>query len=219
MITALAWPACPVCTRPEPRLLIHIDQRDYLRCDDCLATFLPAAQRPGPELERREYELHQNEVDDPGYRRFLARLVVPLLERLEPTAEGLDYGCGPGPALAAMLREAGHSMSLWDPLFAADPRVLRRQYDFITCTEVIEHLHQPRQTFAELQDLLRPGGLLGLTTCFQTDDARFANWHYRRDPTHVLFWRRETLQYLAGQLGWSIDFPVDNVAILQRPAR
>jgi len=89
----------------------------------------------------------------------------------------------------------------------------------VTCTEVIEHLHQPRQTFDELERLLRPGGLLGLTTCFQTDDERFAGWHYRRDPTHVLFWRTETLRYLAAERGWTVDFPVDNVALLQVPAR
>ena len=217
--TSLPLPGfpCPVCEQHGPRLLARLDERDYLRCRRCAATYLPPEQRPNREAERREYRLHRNAVDDPGYRAFLARLTVPLLERLDPDAEGLDYGCGPGPALAAMLHEAGHPMALWDPLFAPDRSVLQRRYDFITCTEVIEHLHHPRQVFEQLQCLLHPGGLLGLTTCFQTDDARFAGWHYRRDPTHVLFWRRETLEFLAGQLGWSILFPADNVALLQLP--
>lgn len=214
----IAAPPCPVCEQPGPRLLARLDDRDYLRCRRCAATFLPAGQRPDRESERREYELHRNAIDDPGYRAFLGRLAGPLLARLDPGAEGLDYGCGPGPALAAMMRESGHSMTLWDPIFVPDPGALNRRYDFITCTEVIEHLHHPRQTFRELARLLRPGGLLGLTTCFQTDDDRFAGWHYRRDPTHVLFWRRETLQFAAAELGWSIDFPLDNVALMQRPA-
>jgi hypothetical protein len=34
----------------------------------------------------------------------------------------------------------------------------------------------------------------------------------------VLFWRRETLRYLAAELTWSIEFPADNVAMMQRPA-
>ena len=37
--------------------------------------------------------------------------------------------------------------------------------------------------------LVRPGGWLAVMTCFQTDDARFAGWHYRKDPTHVVFYR------------------------------
>mgnify|MGYP006188182119 CR=1 FL=1 len=35
-----------------------------------------------------------------------------LLARLAPRSSGLDYGCGPGPALAAMLREEMNSLGL-----------------------------------------------------------------------------------------------------------
>ena len=34
--------------------------------------------------------------------------------------EGCWAGCGPGPALAEMLREAGHTVATYDPLFAPD---------------------------------------------------------------------------------------------------
>ncbi len=54
-------------------------------------------------------------------------------------------------------------------------------------------------------------------TCFQTDDARFARWHYRRDPTHVVFYREETLRLLAARRGWEIDVPCKDVALLRRP--
>jgi hypothetical protein len=53
-------------------------------------------------------------------------------------------------------------------------------------------------------------------TCFQTDDARFANWHYRRDPTHVVFYRQATLQWLAGHHGWHLDVPAKDVAIFRK---
>ena len=63
-------------------------------------------------------------MNDAGYRRFLSKLADPLMARLAPGARGLDYGCGPGPALAAMLREAGHEVALYDPFFAPDPAPL-----------------------------------------------------------------------------------------------
>jgi hypothetical protein len=52
---------------------------------------------------------------------FSASLAGPLLARLAPASQGLDYGCGPGPALAAMLAEAGHAVALYDPLFHRRP--------------------------------------------------------------------------------------------------
>ena len=169
------------------------------------------------DAELAIYQQHENAVDDPGYRRFLSKLADPLLARLSPGSSGLDYGCGPGPALAAMLAEAGHRVALYDPFFAPDPAPLSQSYDFITCTEVAEHFHTPHAEFTRLRALLRPGGWLAVMTCFQTDDARFRDWHYRTDPSHVVFYRAETFQYLARLWGWNCDIPRKDVALLQRP--
>lgn len=108
-------------------------------------------------------------------------------------------------------------MTVWDPFFANDPKTLTRQYDFVTCTEVLEHLRNPSDTFKLFDRLLRPGGWLGLMTCFQTDDAAFAGWHYRKDPTHIVFYRDETIRHIARTLGWSCAIPRKDVAILQKP--
>ena len=210
--------ACPVCLEAAPRSFMHVDGRDYWRCDACEATFVPPEQWPTVANERAEYLLHHNDADDPGYLRFLSRLAAPLLQRLPPGAEGLDHGCGPGPALAAMLRAAGHRVALYDPFFAPDAAVLVRRYDFITCTEVVEHFHFPAAEFARFDRLLRPGGWLGVMTCFQTDDARFAAWHYRRDPTHVVFYREATFRRIAQRFGWRCEIPCKDVVLLHKPA-
>jgi len=209
-------PDCPVCEQPGARFFAAAEDREYWRCRRCAATFLSPAQRPGPVAERREYDLHRNNVEDPGYRRFLARLAGPLLERLAPGSAGLDYGCGPGPALAAMLEAAGHRVQLWDPIFHPDAAPLEQDYDFVTCTEVVEHMHDPAAEFRRLDALLRPGGLLGIMTLFQTDDDRFAGWHYRRDPTHVVFYRKSTLAFIANRMGWTLEIPRANVAIFRK---
>ncbi len=191
--------------------------RRYVRCGRCHATLLDQTQLPSGEQERAHYQTHENDPADPGYRAFLARLARPLIERLASPQAGLDYGCGPGPALAAMLQEHGHDVALFDPFFAPDRAPLARCYDFITCSEVAEHFHHPAHEFARLDRLLRPGGLLALMTMFQTDDARFGDWHYRRDPTHVAFYRRETLAVVGQDHGWSYDFPAPNVVIFAKP--
>jgi len=116
-----------------------------------------------------------------------------------------------------MLTEAGHQMTLWDPFFEDHPEVLEQQYDFVTCTEVLEHLRQPLETLETFNRLIRPGGWLGLMTCFQTDDAAFAGWHYRKDPTHIVFYKAETIDFIADRLGWNCQIPRKDVALLQKP--
>jgi hypothetical protein len=116
-----------------------------------------------------------------------------------------------------MLREAGHDMAVFDPFYAPDTAVLDAQYDFITCTETAEHFHTPADEFDRLGAMLRPGGWLALMTTFQTEDARFATWHYRMDPTHVVFYRAATLAHIAALRGWTCEIPRKDVALMQVP--
>jgi cyclopropane fatty-acyl-phospholipid synthase-like methyltransferase len=210
-------PACPVCRSAEVSAFACVRGSRYWRCNHCAATFLDPAQRPGPAAELAHYRRHRNDPADPDYRRFLARLAEPLLGKLAPGSAILDYGCGPGPALSRMLEEAGHRVSLFDPFFHPDPTPLGTRYDAVTCTEVAEHFHEPADEFDRLALLLKPGGWLALLTCWQTDDARFVHWHYRRDPTHVVFFRSSTLVHLARSRGWSIELPVKDVALMRLP--
>lgn len=213
---ATSTTVCPVCLVPSPEPFMKIGSLSYWKCATCEARFLDPAQRLTPEEERHQYSLHENDPKDPRYHRFLAKLVDPLSDCLPEPACGLDYGCGPGPALAEMMRERGHTISLYDPFFFPDEKSLSRTYDFITCTEVAEHFYHPAEEFDRLHGLLRPGGWLGIMTNFQTDDARFADWHYRKDPTHVVFYREETFRVIAAWRGWSCYFPKPNIALMQK---
>ncbi len=208
--------SCTVCRASTLSVFHVIDGKTYWRCATCHATLLDPLHHLKTAEERAHYLLHENRVDDPGYRQFLSRLSIPVAAELSPALAGLDYGCGPGPALAAMLGEAGHVMSLYDPFFHPDTSVLERTYDFVTCSETAEHFHHPAQEFDRLDSLVRPGGLLAIMTCFQTDDARFQNWHYRQDPTHVVFYRAATFAVLAKQRGWHYVSPAKDVALLRK---
>lgn len=209
---------CPVCEASGLVAFRTVGNQCYLRCPECLATVMAAQSRLSSREEKAIYELHNNDPGDAGYRRFLSKLSDPLLARLTPGAKGLDFGCGPGPALAGMLREAGHDVTLYDPFFHPDESAFDQQYDFITCTEVVEHLHYPAAVFKRLDSLLRPGGWLAIMTCFQTDDERFDQWHYRRDPTHVVFYREQTFTWLAKRYGWQLDIPRKDVAMFCKQA-
>jgi 2-polyprenyl-3-methyl-5-hydroxy-6-metoxy-1,4-benzoquinol methylase len=207
---------CPVCEQAELLHFQAIKQQQYLRCPECQCTVLAPDCRLNAEQEKAIYQYHDNNPGDPGYRRFLVKVADPLLARIPRGAHGLDFGCGPGPALAGMLEEAGMVVALYDPFFHPQPDVLKQQYDFITCTEVLEHLYQPAAVLRQLDGLLKPGGLLAVMTCFQTDDTRFASWHYRRDPTHVVFYKEETLGLIAKRHQWILEVPRKDVALFTK---
>ncbi|TVR74165.1 MAG: class I SAM-dependent methyltransferase [Spirochaetaceae bacterium] len=198
-----------------------VRDRTYRRCPGCLATFLIPEQLPSPEEERRRYDQHNNSLADARYVSFLRRLADPVLEKAgradHGPLRGLDFGSGPEPVLAEIIRAQGHAVACYDPFYAPDPTLLASagRYDFITCCEVAEHLHDPAGEFERLAKLLRPGGILGIMTEFQTEDERFARWYYREDRTHVVFYREETLRKLAARLDMAIEIPRRNVALLQ----
>ncbi len=187
----------------------------YFRCRRCGLTWRDPDQRPSRDEEQDHYRLHENDPEDPGYREFLGQLARPLLERVPRGASGLDYGCGPGPALARILEQAGHGVALYDPFFAPDREALDDRYDFITCSETAEHFFHPAEEFERLASLLRPGGLLGLMTGIRDQPARFGRWQYRLDPTHVCFYSPRSLDWLARRHGWRIVYRRGTVTLFE----
>lgn len=208
---------CPLC-QVEDSYPFHKDKRrHYWRCRHCALVFVSAGQRLDRDAEKAIYDLHENDPSDTGYRRFLSRISEPLGQWLDGNRKGLDFGCGPGPLLAAMMEEQGHRMSVYDHFYAADLSVFDVAYDFITATEVVEHLFDPAAELHRLWCCLKPGGVLAVMTKLVIDRQAFANWHYKNDPTHVCFFSRETFEWLAEELGGEVRFVDKDVIFLQKP--
>lgn len=207
---------CPLCCSEKVRDFATVDDKQYWRCDVCQLTFLSSEYHLEEDAELARYQLHENSPDDPRYREFLSRLSTHLIPKLSPAAEGLDFGSGPGPTLSVMLEEQGFRMSLYDPFFAARPDALERTYDFITCTETAEHFYQPEMEFQRLDGLLRSGGWLGIMTEMLEPEVDFAGWWYHSEPTHVCFYTRETMEWIAERYGWRVEFPRKNVTLFQK---
>ncbi|MGM0783657.1 MAG: class I SAM-dependent methyltransferase [Pseudomonadota bacterium] len=207
---------CPLCAAGDC-LPYHRDaRREYHQCRHCELVFVPPEHFLSPAAEKAEYDKHENHPDDPGYRRFLSRLFVPLCERLGDGARGLDFGAGPGPTLSVMFAEAGRPTAIYDPFYAPDAAVLAATYDFITATEVVEHLHAPGRELTRLIERLAPGGWLGIMTKRVRSHEAFARWHYIQDPTHVCFFSEATFRWVAERLSLHVEFPAADVALLQK---
>jgi len=209
---------CMICQSKETEHFNTLDKKAYWKCDGCHGIFLDSIHHLQNNAEKVRYLEHNNLVDDPRYRKFLSKLAVPLKTKLASGSEGLDYGCGPGPALADMLTLDGFKLNLYDPFFFPDQEALIKSYQFIVCTETAEHFYKPFEEFNKLDALLLPGGWLGVMTTFLSSSDDFESWYYRRDPTHVCFYSEETLQIIADQRGWSLEIPAKDIALFQKKA-
>lgn len=207
---------CPLCGAAESREFGRDARRNYLRCARCFLVWVPPEYYLDRAQERSEYDKHQNATDDPGYRTFLDRLCQPLLAVLGENATGLDFGCGPGPALACMLREAGHHVALYDSFYCPDSDVLTDTYDFVSATEVVEHLHQPGAELDQLWAMLRDGGVLAVMTKLVLDEEAFSRWHYKNDPTHVVFFSELTWRWWAQQKSARLEQHGADVVLLHK---
>ncbi|MFW5972667.1 MAG: class I SAM-dependent methyltransferase [Bacteroidota bacterium] len=212
-------PVCVLCGCADTLYLTKAHSRRFYSCPCCRLIFVSPEDRLPPDEERSHYATHENDPYDPGYRAFLSRLADPLVRELPQGATGLDYGSGPGPALAKMLRDIGFTMEVYDPFFAPAADALARTYDFVTCTETAEHFHHPAKEFRRLNRLVRPGGWIAVMTEWPGDEVEIETWRYARDPTHVVFYRRETMVWLAEAHGWSCTFFRKNVSIFQKKTR
>ncbi len=210
---------CPLCDSTDV-LDFHTDaNRTYLQCTVCRLVFVPSRQHLAIKEERSHYELHENDPADPAYRRFLSRVFIPLVERLPTNAVGLDFGCGPGPTLSVMFAEAGFVVENYDPAFAPEASVFDAEYNFITATEVVEHLHRPRFELDRLWDRLQPGGWLAIMTSPLPSPEKFASWHYKTEPTHVMFYAEETFRWLAAHWSARCERVGKTVFLFQRVSR
>lgn len=212
---------CPLCGSHQ-QTLFHVQQhgaqqgRQFWQCECCWLVFVPRAFHLSEKAEAEFYQTHENDPEDPGYRKFLSRAVNPLLACLNPSAHGLDFGCGPVPTLSKLLAEQGYACADYDYYFARHPQLLEQTYEFITCTEVIEHLSQPARILDQLYRCLKPNGLLVVMTQLWISQARFSQWNYRNDPTHIGFYHPQTWAWIADHWQLDIRYQQGDVVIFQR---
>ncbi len=215
---------CPLCEAKNnsssefvPIEYCADQKRSYLQCENCRLVYVPKEFYLSSTAEKTEYDLHQNNPNDLGYRKFLSRLVEPLLEKLQESepvyknVEGLDFGCGPGPAIQAMMGDAGYRVANYDLYYANNKELLKRRYNFIILTEVIEHIAKPAHLLDALNDMLTVDSILAVMTKRVTSLEGFKKWHYKNDPTHICFYSVETFQWIANHYNWQLDVIDDDV--------
>lgn len=106
-------------------------------------------------------------------------LIIDCLGKEDAKGSLIDFGAGRGELLVRLTQSRKFEILAGADLFPRpaeldaqlewhqqdlnEPLKLDRQFDCVVCSETIEHLENPRQTFRNLHQLTKPGGLLVLT--------------------------------------------------------
>ena len=199
-------PTCPLCNSTKALPFYKDEKREYIECLNCALVYVLKENLLDEASEKARYDLHTNSPDDENYRKFLSKVSSPVMQCVSKGSKGLDFGSGPGPTLSLIFEEAGYKMNIYDIFYAKDDKVLEQRYDFITSTEVVEHLYKPKEVLDGLWSILNEKGLLCLLTQVYPQKEKFVQWYYKNDPTHVCFFSFETMQYLADS--WQSDLEI-----------
>lgn len=187
--------SCPLCSE-NSQLFRLFRKKRFLTCSNCYSVFLHPDHFLTPKEEEDRYLKHNHDVENPNYQNFVLPLVELVTKRFSPTHKGLDFGAGKGPIVSKLLSDKDFSIKQFDLYFWNDPHVLEETYDYIVCSEVIEHFRNPLEEFTKLRKLLKEGGALYCMTSIFDESIDFEKWYYKDDPTHVFFYHTKALEWI-----------------------
>lgn len=203
---------CRLCNH-EMYFFSTTRQRDYYRCPNCDSIQLDHTMLLDHDSEKYRYELHNNDIDDPGYQKFVKPITSYILDNFNSNDKGLDFGAGPGPVISKILNDHGYDISQYDPYFFPNDYLLKKKYLYVISCEVIEHFNEPKTSFDLLHNVLPKGGSWVFMTDLYKDKIDFSHWYYKNDETHVIFYTQKTLQYLKKYYGFS-DLIINNRLVI-----
>jgi SAM-dependent methyltransferase len=153
---------------------------------------------------------------------------VEFVRALPEAADALDLGCGDGRLTAEL---PARSITGADVSLVALERAARRlrrgrfvrvgldeplpfednAFDLVLCAETIEHVRDVQLLLSEIRRVLRPGGLLAVTTpAYSRWTALrlvFRGWESEFDPLtpHLRFFTKRSLSRLLAPMGFEVQ--------------
>ena len=179
-------------------------KRNYLQCPVCGLIFVPDCFHLSPEDERARYRLHENTLSNEGYVGMFLQKIDLIKQYCPGIRSVLDYGCGPEPVLAELMKRDGIDCDFYDPYFF--PEYPEKKYDLVISTEVFEHFRNGKAEIKKIKSLLAAGGFLAVMTLFHDNAGNFGEWWYKSDPTHICFFCMRTFDWIAEEFGFKVVY-------------
>ncbi len=210
---------CKICQSFTSLIKDVKKELNYYRCSTCGFIYLDDAQRVDETREKKQYDQHNNSLENKGYVQMFEEFIELSIASYLPNIQtALDFGSGPTPIFSELLKRRGLEVDIYDLFYAPQKVYESKSYDLISSTEVFEHLSKPLEVLELLSKHLNPQGYIVLMTKFppKEDDA-FLNWWYRRDPTHISFFTPQSFELMAEKVGLKLLKTINsNIAVFQK---
>ncbi len=211
---------CPICNGGKQRLIGEKNSFQIVYCNECKTVFADNTKSDEEYFDYSNYYEEEN-LNIPEFVFESYRNVIREFDEYRGDGRFLDVGCGAGTLLdiarefdwdatgvevsrpaVEHLKELGLTVvegTLEDAGFPDD------HFDVITCTEVIEHVSNPREVINEISRILRPTGILWITTPnSQSLSAKLlgTKWSIIAPPEHLNLFSRKSLKMCLRDAGF-----------------
>ena len=216
---------CPVCSNPTLFLgsqTGRLDSREFLirHCSLCHFSYVENYRTDFENIYNEDYYrglgadpmvdyVYELQNTSKTIRNYEWQGIYSIYKALCPNGgRWLDYGCGGG-GLVRFAIENGIDATGFEEGWAANMGILSgtpilrtneievyaESFDFISAIEVLEHISRPVDALLQIRKLLKPGGILFLTTGNAKPwRQKFLSWDYMKCPdVHVSFYEPDTL--------------------------
>ncbi len=221
---------CPLCGGARARHLVTARGCEVVRCLNCGLVFVwpqPAADELAGIYANEDYHA---EVDEAERRGTFARRLRRIEELAPERGRVLDVGCSKGHFLEAAQERGWQAVGVeLNPraVEAAKARGLDARlgdlasqafepesFHLVTLFDVLEHVPDPRALLAECRRVLRPGGLLVVTTpdvgglvprlTWWLFGVALGAWGHPTPPGHLVEFSRRTLRQALAAAGFQV---------------
>jgi SAM-dependent methyltransferase len=227
---------CPVCrsaTEAAGEVLSQFSGQQFQirQCPTCKFTFVANPRQDFDQIYTADYYHgrgadplvdYYGELQNPKtIRRHEWSGILKWVSSLTPVNNGtcwLDYGSGAG-GLVTFLRAHGVPEAIgYEPspfsdtiekgLDEAEFDKSQGRFDIVTAIEVIEHVIDPVAELRRIRHVLKPGGMLVLTTGNAAPyRGRITSWRYVSPDIHVSFFEPGTLARALREADFEPQFP------------
>ena len=221
--------SCPVCNTEVYTEIGRKNNFTLVDCQSCSCIYVNPIPEPS-QLQGiyEDYQPTEKYIKKLKKKIFTSVYKLLRLRRYQNNNNGktfLDVGCNIGATVRAAQKLGYDSMGIdldetsiskakelfdqceFESCSTFDLIKKERKFDFIYCSEVIEHVPFPREFVQSLADLMQPGALLYLTTPdsgHRKIPKDFLSWKEIKPPEHIVFFKKSTMRYILQEHGFEI---------------
>jgi 2-polyprenyl-3-methyl-5-hydroxy-6-metoxy-1,4-benzoquinol methylase len=237
---------CDSCSSDKRKIVIKINDFNVVECINCGLRYVNP-QPTEEFFKMYYSEKYYDGSYDDGYKDYLgdegefSNEWNERIDELEKLCEinnlerkVLEIGCGPGLFLKLIAergwKSTGVEYSDWAAKYAKNDLGLEvtsgnifdlnaesNSFDFVVMWDTIEHLRNPRETLSEIHRILKPKGILQLTTGQVADlheilSPGYSMWYV--PPAHLFFYSNRSMKYLLESIGFiNVKINTDKLSI------